>query len=234
MAPEIATDNLDTFLPEVAELIVAALNLEVAADEIEPDAPLFGEGLGLDSIDITVLEAPRGIIRDRDGKALMVNEPSFDLIVNLSQILKDRKSLDEQLGKIGKIVTLDSAAAKEQVLSADLEHQSEYILMKNLPLDQAIAVKNLNLTAFSIRNNFSRNRPSTRGSWLRPIPRGAACPAEPERTTPRHIGQTQRRHAEAPRRGPNSDLRRWYSSRAARNEAWTAVVGGSSCGMGGA
>lgn len=55
MAPEIATDNLDTLLPEVAELIVAALNLEVAAGEIEPDASLFGEGLGLDSIDILEL-----------------------------------------------------------------------------------------------------------------------------------------------------------------------------------
>lgn len=37
---------------EVAGLIVEALNLEVAPAEIESDAPLYGEGLGLDSIDI--------------------------------------------------------------------------------------------------------------------------------------------------------------------------------------
>jgi acyl carrier protein len=37
---------------EVAGLIVEALNLEIAPSEIPPDAPLFGEGLGLDSIDI--------------------------------------------------------------------------------------------------------------------------------------------------------------------------------------
>lgn len=36
---------------EVAKLIVEALNLEVAPAEIDPEAPLFGEGLGLDSID---------------------------------------------------------------------------------------------------------------------------------------------------------------------------------------
>jgi len=37
---------------EVAELIVEALNLEdISAAEIEPEAPLFREGLGLDSID---------------------------------------------------------------------------------------------------------------------------------------------------------------------------------------
>jgi acyl carrier protein len=37
---------------EVAELIVQALNLDVMAEEIDPDARLYGEGLGLDSIDI--------------------------------------------------------------------------------------------------------------------------------------------------------------------------------------
>jgi acyl carrier protein len=37
---------------ELAQLIVEALNLESSADEIDPVAPLYREGLGLDSIDI--------------------------------------------------------------------------------------------------------------------------------------------------------------------------------------
>jgi acyl carrier protein len=37
---------------EIAALFVQALNLEVAPRDIDPDAPLYGEGLGLDSIDI--------------------------------------------------------------------------------------------------------------------------------------------------------------------------------------
>jgi acyl carrier protein len=37
---------------EIAGLVVSALNLEVKEDEIDPGAPLYGEGLGLDSIDI--------------------------------------------------------------------------------------------------------------------------------------------------------------------------------------
>jgi acyl carrier protein len=37
---------------EVAELMIKCLNLEVTADQITPDAPLYGEGLGLDSIDV--------------------------------------------------------------------------------------------------------------------------------------------------------------------------------------
>ena len=39
-------------LHEVAELLVSSLNLEVAAADIQPDDALYGDGLGLDSIDI--------------------------------------------------------------------------------------------------------------------------------------------------------------------------------------
>ena len=37
---------------EVAQLMVECLNLEVTADQITADAPLYGDGLGLDSIDV--------------------------------------------------------------------------------------------------------------------------------------------------------------------------------------
>ncbi len=37
---------------EVAVLLVEALNLDTPPDTIDPQAPLYGEGLGLDSIDI--------------------------------------------------------------------------------------------------------------------------------------------------------------------------------------
>jgi acyl carrier protein len=52
MTQSTSPEAVSALLPEVAELIVSALNLEVAPAEIEPDAPLFGDGLGLDSIDV--------------------------------------------------------------------------------------------------------------------------------------------------------------------------------------
>ena len=52
MSEAIPPQTVDALLPEVAALIVEALNLEMAPEEIDPDAPLFGEGLGLDSIDV--------------------------------------------------------------------------------------------------------------------------------------------------------------------------------------
>ncbi len=45
-SPDIALER------EVAAMIVSALNLEVRPDEIQPENPLYGDGLGLDSIDI--------------------------------------------------------------------------------------------------------------------------------------------------------------------------------------
>jgi acyl carrier protein len=40
------------FEAEIARLVVEAVNLEAPAGEIDPAAPLYGEGLGLDSIDM--------------------------------------------------------------------------------------------------------------------------------------------------------------------------------------
>jgi acyl carrier protein len=47
-----APANAATLTGEVAGLIVEALNLDIAPRDIDPDQPLYGEGLGLDSIDI--------------------------------------------------------------------------------------------------------------------------------------------------------------------------------------
>jgi acyl carrier protein len=46
------SDTSQELQNEVAGLIVSALNLDISPVEIAPDAPLYGEGLGLDSIDI--------------------------------------------------------------------------------------------------------------------------------------------------------------------------------------
>lgn len=52
MSDPLAPATVDALLPEVAALIIEALNLEMGPEEIDADAPLFGEGLGLDSIDV--------------------------------------------------------------------------------------------------------------------------------------------------------------------------------------
>jgi len=46
---------MNTLEAELAQLMVESLNLEMAASDIDPQAPLYQEGLGLDSIDLLEL-----------------------------------------------------------------------------------------------------------------------------------------------------------------------------------
>lgn len=57
----------DELLQQVKQMIISALRIEgMSPDEIEDDAPLFGEGLGLDSIDalqlVVAMEKEFGIV----------------------------------------------------------------------------------------------------------------------------------------------------------------------------
>ena len=78
---------------EVAQLIVETLNLEISASEIEPETPLFGNGLGLDSID--TLELALAIskqygfqMRSDDER----NEQIFSSLRALSQHLETNRT----------------------------------------------------------------------------------------------------------------------------------------------
>ncbi|QHE88389.1 phosphopantetheine-binding protein [Hydrogenophaga sp. BPS33] len=44
--------DIDALVPEVIALIIEALNMELDASEVDPDGPLYGDGMGLDSIDM--------------------------------------------------------------------------------------------------------------------------------------------------------------------------------------
>ena len=63
---------------ELAEMLVEVLHLEMAAGDIDPAAPLFGdEGLGLDSIDILEIAVA---ISKRYGFKLRSDDPDNDRI----------------------------------------------------------------------------------------------------------------------------------------------------------
>lgn len=72
---------------EVAELLVECLNLEdISADEIDPDAPLFGDGLGMDSID--VLEVALSVSK-KYGVQLKADSPDNNRIFGSLRQLSD-------------------------------------------------------------------------------------------------------------------------------------------------
>ena len=75
---------------EIAGLVVTALNLDVKADEIDPAAPLYGEGLGLDSIDILevalVISKRYGFkLRDDDQDNVRIFRSLDDLAAHVAE-----------------------------------------------------------------------------------------------------------------------------------------------------
>ncbi|RPJ46722.1 MAG: acyl carrier protein [Betaproteobacteria bacterium] len=71
---------------EVAELMIECLNLEITAEQMNPDAPLYGEGLGLDSID--VLEVAL-VVSKRYGLQLRADSAENQHIFNSLRSLAD-------------------------------------------------------------------------------------------------------------------------------------------------
>ena len=75
---------------EIARLMVTALNLDVQAEDIDPAAPLYGEGLGLDSIDILevalVISKRYGFkLRDDDQDNVRIFRSLDDLAAHVAE-----------------------------------------------------------------------------------------------------------------------------------------------------
>jgi len=83
--PAVSSNSNAELQLEVAALMIECLNLEITADKIEPDAPLYGDGLGLDSID--VLEVAL-VVSKRYGMQLRAdsadNQHTFSSLRSLS------------------------------------------------------------------------------------------------------------------------------------------------------
>ena len=81
-------------LLEVAELVVSALNLDVTAASVQADEPLYGDGLGLDSIDILEIAL---VVSKRYGLQLRAdhedNHAIFHSLRSLSDHIAAHRSL---------------------------------------------------------------------------------------------------------------------------------------------
>lgn len=78
---------------EVAQLIVEALNLDIQATEIAADAPLYGDGLGLDSIDVLEISL---VISKRYGLQMRAdnqdNESFFSSLASLTAYIASQRT----------------------------------------------------------------------------------------------------------------------------------------------
>jgi acyl carrier protein len=82
------------FEAEVAALIAQAVNLDAPPRDIDPAAPLFGEGLGLDSIDLLEIALA---VSQRYGCELRSDDPDnariFASLRNLAAHIAERRRI---------------------------------------------------------------------------------------------------------------------------------------------
>lgn len=78
---------------EIATLLVESLNLEVLPTDIEPEAPLYQEGLGLDSIDLLEISV---ILSKRYGVQIKSDDPGitriFTSLRSLCSTVQERRA----------------------------------------------------------------------------------------------------------------------------------------------
>ena len=90
--------RLDATIAELKSLIIGSLSLEdVQPDDIDADAPLFGEGLGLDSVDalelVVALEKRYGIRTETHE----IGRSAFRSVRALAEFVHDRRSADDKI-----------------------------------------------------------------------------------------------------------------------------------------
>jgi acyl carrier protein len=81
------------FEQEVAASIVQALNLDMTPDTIDPEQPLFQEGLGLDSIDVLEISL---VVSKNYGVQLKADDPAnaqiFSSLRNLAGYVEKHRA----------------------------------------------------------------------------------------------------------------------------------------------
>ena len=86
-------EQREAVLNRVIELLISRLRLERFSNELDPDTPLFGSGLCLDSVDaveiVVVLEAEFGIWLDEDEDEGMFALRTVNSLVDAVLIQKE-------------------------------------------------------------------------------------------------------------------------------------------------
>ncbi|GJL52344.1 MAG: acyl carrier protein [Nitrospirales bacterium] len=84
---------MSPFEEEIATLIIQTLNLKITPSDIQPLDPLFGEGLGLDSIDALELAL---VISQKYGYKLRSDDPDntriFSSLRSLSEAIERNRT----------------------------------------------------------------------------------------------------------------------------------------------
>jgi len=103
-----------------------------------------------------ILPASRGLIVDRFGEPLMKNVPILSASLVLTDFLRDPEQINKNLKKIADILEKSPEELREILQKVDPERSAEVTIVRDINLEQAIALKALGLDALRVKNDFRR------------------------------------------------------------------------------
>lgn len=109
---------------------------------------------------ITVVRAQRGIIFDRFNKPLVKNLPAFRLNLKLVELFSAKGGSAERFQTVKilqNVLNLPPNYIEDLLKNVNLERQNTLTVARQLSVDQVIKIKNLNLPAVQIEDDFRRD-----------------------------------------------------------------------------
>jgi len=108
---------------------------------------------------ITSIRAERGIIFDRFDKPLVKNIPSFRLNLKLVDLFRNKDERIKTIEALQGILDLPPDYIENLIEGVNLEKQNLLTVVRELSVEQVIEIKNLNLPAVQIEDDFERQYP---------------------------------------------------------------------------
>lgn len=109
--------------------------------------------------EMTVIRTQRGIIFDRFNKSLVKNLPAFHLNLKLVEFFKNNEERFQTIKTLQNILDLPPDYIENLLENVNLERQNILTIARQLTVDQIIKIKNLNLPAVQVEDDFERRYP---------------------------------------------------------------------------
>lgn len=118
-------------------LVIALLAVRIFYLQIVKGS-YYGELSRENRIRSIIIKAPRGLIFDRNGKKLVNNIPSFDLIAIPAYISKDQNTREQEMAEIAGIFNMNSQNVEVIVGSQDASSSNPVLIKENVSQDEAL------------------------------------------------------------------------------------------------
>ena len=104
-----------------------------------------------------VLSAQRGLIVDRFDKPLLKNIPSFDVVLDVADFFKNNQKTLQELTKVSEFLDLNLENLTKEIKKINLENNDEFVIARDIDLNQVISLKTFNLKSVLVENDYKRD-----------------------------------------------------------------------------